>query len=173
MDIEANWKKLNHRMRSENPGALPELADIHLDALNELTDSGNLLAINGETAARLAAKKNLSGKFALAGELGRYLIDFKPEGGMFSYTMNIKMPDSFPSCIAIAAAALLENFCGVLPSTLRLCCRYSTDVNRGDPLGKLLTKLIADCFPFAELSFDVSSYGKSSGKNKIISKLFG
>ena len=172
MDVMQNWEKLNSRLKEENPELAAGIFDIQGKAMNELIESGSLLAISGETVGQLAARKSPKERYELTGEVGRYLLDFKPGEGMGNYIMKISDADAFPGCIAIAMSAILENFNGKI-RRMKINCRYSTKNSEKDKMGEYINKVF-DCYPFAELTVDKTSYGPKDGKKKgILSKLFG
>lgn len=159
MDTIGGWEHFADRVRTDRAEIAELLSGIPSAAVEELEENGSMLAINGETAAGLAAKKNREEKLALAGDAGRYLLDFRPSEGMNSYSMHITGADAFPNCICIAAAAVLEKFSGRVRSKLQLSVEYASEKNSGDPFGALLS-LISRFFPFVEFKVEKKLYGK-------------
>ncbi len=172
MDVMRNWEKLNARMKEENKELAAKLFDIQSRAMNELIESGSLLAISGETVRQLAARKSPKERYELTGEVGRYLVDFKPGEGLGNYTMKLSDADAFSGCAAIAMAAIIENFNGKVKK-MKINCRYSTRADAGDRMGQFI-ETVSACYPFAELNADKTIYGAKDGRKKgILAKLFG
>ena len=89
MEVSENWKKMYKRIYTQQPALRELLAQIPNDAIRELSTSGSLLAISGETVARRAAGKERGEQFRLAGEVGRYLVEFeRSEELHLRYTPN-------------------------------------------------------------------------------------
>ena len=170
MDIMGNWEKLLVRAGEEDKELKARLLDIQARALEELSESGSLLAISGEKVRDIAKRKNPQERYILTGDVGRYLADFKPGEGLGNYDIDISSADAFSGCIAIAIAAIVENFNGRV-KRMKVNCIYKTKHEDNDRMGSYISEIFG-CYPFATLEVTKTLYGNPKKKG-ILAKLFG
>ena len=153
MDVIENWNLLNARMQSENPQMISKLLQVHMGAFDDLRKSGHLLKVGEKKVSEIAPLISPEERLELIAQIGSSLVNIT--GDMFSKTMKIKLADSFPNCIFIFIAAVLENLDGSLnvafpDKKMKCTCVYDTAAGKDDPLGKILPSL-AEIFPWTEI----------------------
>ncbi len=175
MDVRESWDLLNQRIKKENETMIPNLFRIHMGAFEDLRNSGHLVDVNGQPVNILAAKLKPEDRFSLACQIGRKLIDAKPEmldDGLVEH-FTIQKANFFPNCIAIALAAILEKTGPGFPGMkMTVICSYDTIKGEEDLFGKALS-VLEPCFPRTVFQVKATETGRPEQKNARLIPIHG
>lgn len=151
MDIIENWRLLSKRMQSEENQVIVELAKIHMGAFDDLRRMGHVLSIGGQKVSEKLTDMEVEERLQLASRVGQSLTNWD-HGDFKELNFHFNLADSFPHCIFIHMAAVIENLDGSLnllfPNTkMPVICNYDTIEGAGNPLGMLLP-VLDKCYPW-------------------------
>lgn len=153
-ELIGNRELLVERVEKNNPALELRLKKIYDDAVEELKGNGKLLRSGGKSVAEIASEAGPEQQKELVVSVGDRLINM--ELGPMTSSISVVYADYFPNCIFIAVCCRLESMEGAVQLLLKdrkwsVVCSYETDMNGGNPLGRLIHLLII-CYPWITLS---------------------